>query len=349
MRVLYAGTLGQRDTSTHRRNAIARLGYDVVDFNVAGYYERGGALASKIRLRTLIGQAVTALNRDLIALAERYRPHVAWFDKPTYVWPKTVKALRAMGVTTVHFTIDNPFGPRNDPGWRHIVKAVPEYDLHLVQRESNLADYRVCGARDVRLFRTAYEPTLHYPPPDGWSDVDRCNDVVFIGAPYDERPAFLTELWQKHGIAVKIWGSPEWEQKLAPTVRQVLWQGGQLWNTDYREGIWRSRICLAFVTRANRDDVAHKSFEIAACGGFLLAEDTPGHRAHFKDGEEAVYFKTVDDCAALIKRYLPDFAARAYVSNAGLARAETSGYDNDSRIAAVFDALAASRAASAQP
>lgn len=332
MRVLYVGALGQRDTSTHRRDAIARLGHETIDLDVGPYYSRGGPLLSKIRMRTLIGSAVAKLNHDVVALAERCRPQVAWFDKPIYVWPETARALRTMGAYTIHFTIDNPFGPRNDPGWRHTLKALPEYDLHLVQRDSNVEEYRAAGARDVRLMRTAYEPTLHYPPPEAWSDADRRNDVVFIGAPYDRRPQFLTKLWEGHGIAAKIWGSPEWEKVLSPPVRENLWQGGQLWNADYREMIWRSRICLAFVTHSNCDDVAHKSFEIAGCGGFLLAEDTPGHRTHFREGSEAVYFSNVDDCAASIRRYLPDEVARARVSNAGRLRAQTSGYGNDARI-----------------
>ena len=31
--------------------------------------------------------------------------------------PETLDRLRAMGVVTVSYMIDNPFGPRRDPGW----------------------------------------------------------------------------------------------------------------------------------------------------------------------------------------------------------------------------------------
>ena len=31
------------------------------------------------------------------------------------------------------------------------------------------------------------------------------------------------------------------------------------------------------------------------CGGVLLAEDSPGHRAHFAADREALFFRDVDD------------------------------------------------------
>jgi spore maturation protein CgeB len=68
----------------------------------------------------------------------------------------------------------------------------------------------------------------------------------------------------------------------------------------------------------------------------MLAEDAPGHRAHFAADEEAVFFRSVDDCAALIRRYLPDESARERIARAGRARAERSGYSNDARLQKAF-------------
>lgn len=336
MRILYVGRLGPHDTSTYRARAIARLGHEISEFDTAPYYDSGHPLIARLRISTLVGPTVRRLNHDLLEAARRCRPQVIWFDKPLYVWPETVRQLRASGAYSIHFTIDNPFGPRGDPGWRLIRAAIPNYDLHLVQREVNLADYRTAGARDVRLFRTAYEPTLHVPPPADWSDTDRINDVVYIGAPYDDRPRFMIELWKTHGIRVRIWGSPMWNRALPADARAALWQGSELWNDDYRTTIWRSRLCLAFVTHSNCDDVAHKSFEIAAAGGTLLAEDTPGHRAHFAADQEALFFTSVDDCAAQIRRALPDQDLRNRIGRAAAARAVASGYGNDARIGAVL-------------
>ena len=68
-----------------------------------------------------------------------------------------------MGVKTVSYMIDNAFGPRRDPGWRLYMKDIPHFDLHVVQRDKNIADYMERGARDVIKIQTAYEPTIHFP------------------------------------------------------------------------------------------------------------------------------------------------------------------------------------------
>jgi hypothetical protein len=335
-RVLYAGSLGTISTSTHRRMAIERLGHAVIEFDTDPYQMGGNRFLGKIRNRTLIGWNVHKLNRDLLEAAAATRPELIWFDKASYVHPRTLRRLRELGVYTVHFNIDNPFGPRRDPGRRLLLVTVPDYDLHLVQRDVNLENYSLAGARDVFLMRTSYEPSVHFPPPPGWSDSNRLYDAVFIGTPYDNRTEFLTALWRKHGIAVSVWGD-HWPSRMAPDALAALWRGPCIYNTAYREAMWKSRICLAFITHSNRDDVAHKSFEIAACEAFMLAEDTPGHRAHFKPDEEAVFFRGVEDCAAKIRRYLPDSEVRARIAASGRRCAVASGYSNDSRIASVFE------------
>ena len=101
-------------------------------------------------------------------------------------------------------------------------------------------------------------------------------------------------------------------------------------SSAHPKAIWRSRINLAFVTHSNRDEVAHKSFEITACGGFLLAERTPEHLVCFREDEEAVFFSDFEECRAKIDRYLNDEPARAAIAAAGQRHAQSSGYDNDS-------------------
>lgn len=338
-RVLYVGPLAPLSKSTHKVAAMKRLGHEVQGLDTTPYMDRGGPIIHRIRTRTLLGKEVRRLNQDLLVMAANYRPDVIWFDKALFVWRETVAKLRAMGIFTAHQNDDNPFGDRIEAGfWRLILAALPEYDLHLLTRESSLADYRKAGARDVYLFYPAYEPVLHFPPPAGWSDADRTIDVSFVGYPHDDRPQFLYQLWKRYGILTQIWGWGErkWKRTLPKEAIPVLLQGGTLSYDQYRETVWRSRINLGLVSHSNRDEYTGRSFDIPACGGFLLAEDTPGHRALFHDGEEAVFFRSIEDCAEQIKKYLADESARSRIAEAGRRRVETSGYSNEERIDQVF-------------
>ena len=254
--------------------------------------------------------------------------------------PQTLDRLRSLGVVTVSYMIDNAFGPRQDPGWRLYMRCISHFDLHVTQRDVNVTDYLAHGARDVLKVQTAFEPTMHYPPPAGWSDADRDRAVSFIGSPYDQRALFLTDLWKKFQVPVVISGADfMWRTRLSDEAAQALYTGHELHGAAYREGVWRSKINLSFLTHSNQDEFAHKSFEIAGCGGFLLAERSGGHRERFVEDEEAVFFDGLDECAAKIARYLPDEAARTRIAAAGYARAVRSGYSNDAQVGRIVSRL----------
>jgi hypothetical protein len=341
LKILYAGLLDQNNSSLYRLWALERLGMQIVPVNARPYILSGSRLTMNFRNRLVVGPMVQKFNRDLLQLASENQVDMVWADKQLFLWPKTLRSFRAAGIATVNYTIDNPFGPRRDPGWRVYMKTIPEYDLHVVQRDKNVVDYKARGARNVVKIQTAFEPTVHFPPPSGWSDADRDREVSFVGTPYDQRAEFLTSLWRDYKLPIIINGPVEWRGKLdAETLRALYERDGELFFDIYREAIWRSKINLSFLTHSNQDEFAHKSFEIAACGGFLLAERSQGHMDRFKEDEEAVFFSTKEECAEKIRRYLPDPAARERITNAGRQRAVASGYGNDGQMRVVLDALA---------
>lgn len=339
LKILYAAALDEKDSALYRLWALERLGHCVVRLNSYDY-EPANALVSKIAFRLAAGPWVERLNRDLLKMAERERPDVVWTDKLLGMKPATLDRLRAMGIATVSYMIDNPFGTRQDPGWRLYMKDIPHYDLHVVQRDANIEHYKQRGARDVIKIQTAYEPTVHFPPPEGWSDKDRDREVSFIGTPYDQRGEFLTRLWKEFGIPIAVSGGLVWKEHLSAEGVNAMYRGhGELFKDEYREGIWRSKINLSFLTHANQDEFAHKSFEIAACEGFLLAERSQGHLARFREDEEAVFFSTMEECVEKIRRWLPDEAGRARIAVAGRLRAEQSGYHNDRQVGLIVERM----------
>ena len=336
LKILYAAAgLSANDSALYRAWALERQGHTTVKMS-AGEYEPPNPLLRKILFRAQMGPWVSRLNRDVLRLAEEHRPDVFWADKLLSLQPRTLDRLRAMGIVTVSYMIDNAFGPRRDPGWRLYRKCIPHFDLHVTQRDRNVLDYRAAGARDVIKIQTAYEPTIHFPPPDGWSDRDRTRGVSFIGTPYDQRAEFLTRLWREDGVPVVVSGDSTWRRKLDPEALAALYTGGELYGSAYREAIWGSKINLSFLTHSNQDEFVHKSFEIAGCGGFLLAERSPGHLERFVEGEEAVFFSDYAECVAMIRRYLPDEEARTRIAAAGYRRAVRDGYHNDAQVAKIL-------------
>ncbi len=339
MKILYATALSLNDSSLYRLWALERLGHQVIPLN-AFDYDPAHPILNKISYRLAAGPFVSRLNRDLLQMAEAEKPDLLWTDKLLSMRPSTLDRMREMGIATVSYMIDNPFGPRRDPGWRLYMKTIPHYDLHVVQRDKNILDYPSRGARDVIKIQTPSEPTLHYAPLDGWSDADRDRDVSFIGTPYDNRAEVLTRLWRDCGFQVTVSGNTRsWTRAFAPDAFKAIFRHGELFRDDYRNAIWRSRINLSFLTHSNQNEFVHKSFEIAGCGGFLLAERSEGHLQRFKEDEEAVFFSTFDELVAKIRRYLPDEVARNRIARAGNLRAARDGYHNDKQVQLIIERM----------
>ena len=336
LKILYAAPLSEDASALYRLWALERAGHTVIRLNALDYEPRH-ALVAKVMYRLVLGPHVARFNRDVLRLAQAEKPDLFWADKQLWLRAKTVERLRAIGIATVSYMIDNPFGTRRDPGWRLYMKTIPAFDLHVVQRDRNLIEYREHGARDVLKIQTAYEPTVHYPPPATWTDADRDRGVSFIGTPYDDRADFLTRLWRECGFPVTISGAPVWKRALDAEAFAALYREGELKKDRYREGIWRSKINLSFLTHSNGDEFVHKSFEIAGCGGFLLAERSAGHVSRFEEDVEAVFFSTFEECVEKIRRYLTDEGARQRIAAAGYARAEQDGYHNDRQVGLIVD------------
>ncbi len=340
LRILYVAALHPGMYGWYRKLSLERLGHTVIPLDPEHFETAGNALTRRIHFRLQMGAPVAQLNASVLELAQQYRVDLVWFDKPLWIRISTLRQLRKLGIATVDYMIDNPFGPRKDPGFGLYIRAIPEYDLHVQQRNVSVQAYLARGARRMVKVQTAFEPTVHFPPPPEWSDHDRTRQVSFIGTPYDDRADFLTSLWRDDNLPITISGPRVWQGKLSKNALGALYPKlDELFGTEYRNGIWQSRINLSFLTHGNQDEYAHKSFEIAACGGFLLAERCSGHTERFVEDEEAVFFSDKKECAAKIRKYLGDEPARRRIAEAGQRRAVASGYDNDTQMRKIFAAV----------
>jgi spore maturation protein CgeB len=333
-RILYCGDSRPGQTSAYRMASLRRLGQQVSCFDQSAYTQ-GSKVVALLRHRFPAGPLISGINRALLRAVKDERPDVVFFDKPVYITPASMDAIRNAGALTVCYNQDNPFGPRNDGCWSLFYRIFRKFDLHCLFRTIDIPRYQNWGLSFIKIL-LSFEPAMHYPAPPGWSDEDRVREVSYIGSPYEERPAFLRSLAEDQKIAVSIAG-PRWDKRLAlALLAQYVWHG-HLNDADYREGIWRSKINLGFITRMNEEDIGHKSMEIAACRSFLLAERSEGHRAIFEEDREAVFFSSVEECADKARFYLPRPELRERIAAAGRERAVRSGYDNDSQLAKVLN------------
>jgi spore maturation protein CgeB len=199
-----------------------------------------------------------------------------------------------------------------------------------------VAELQRAGARRVLYLPNAFDPAIHFPAPvPAVESAALGGDVAFIGTFRPERADFLARLARTlAGVALNVWGGgwgkmdrpAYWTRRgrWAPLRRRI--RGAELWGAAMGRAIQANRITLGLLHHANRDLHTSRSFEIPACGGFMLAERTAEHQAFFAEDREAVYFGSFDELCDKARYYLAHEAERAAIARAGHARCLHSGY-----------------------
>jgi len=335
-RILYLGDMRYGETSGYRFEALRRLGQEVIPFQITDYDFKQPFL-NKLRAYFASGPWIVSFNKAVLRAAREHKPDVIWMDKPIYITAKTLGKIKNAGALTVSFTQDGPFGPRKDKVWRQYYRTFKLFDLHCLFRSVDVARFQQWGLPYVSLM-FSYDPATHFPPPGEWTDSQRNREVSYVGSPLEDRPQFLRALAEQHNLPLVIDG-PHWQKIFTPELMARYVSKGQLMGKAYREAIWKSKINLSFLTQLNEDDIAHKSVEIAACAGFLLTLRCPGHEALFEEDKEAVFFSSIEECADKIRFYLPRGDLRQQIGQRARERALRSGYDNDTQLIKVLQAL----------
>jgi spore maturation protein CgeB len=218
-----------------------------------------------------------------------------------------IERLHECGAKLINYSTDDPWNPALRAPW--FLSALSSYDAVFTPRRANVDDFRACGVREVYYLPFACDPEIHRP----WQEntpAGAPSDVLFVGGCDADRLPLITALIDA-GLDLALFGG-YWDRHLK-TRRH--WRGLASQDT-VRAASAAARICLCLVRRSNRDGHVMRSFEAAAIGGCILAEDTADHRDLFGPDDRAVrYFKTTTEMVQQSKLLLADADARHRLSN----------------------------------
>lgn len=333
--VLYVGPLS--GTSRHRRDAFVRLGHRVTTIEPRRLLPRS-AWVDRIEWHVSPALLGALLSRRLEAALARERFDLAFVDNGSLLTPAAVRALRNHCGRVVNFNHDDPFGHRDRVRFSAYRAAVPEYDLVVVVRSTNVAEASASGARQVLLHPMVSDEVAHAPrqlTPEieaRWQ-----SDVAFIGSWMPERGPFLLRLAER-GVPLSIYGpgwqrAPEWPQLKA------MHRAEYLDGDEYAFAVQCARISLGMLSKGNRDLHTTRSMEIPALGGLLCAERTDEHLAFYREDEEAVFWSDADECAERCSRLLHDTPRRRRIAGNGQQRSRANGYTSENLIRRTIGAL----------
>jgi spore maturation protein CgeB len=245
--------------------------------------------------------------------------------------------LRAMGILCVNYSTDDPWNPAMRARWH--LRALPEYDLVFTTRRANVDDLKRLGCADVHYLPFGYDEWLFHPPEP--PQVAPSHDVVFVGGADRDRVAFMSE-FLRAGPPVALVGD-YWGRFRAMRPHAL----GQLPPDRVAALTASAKVNICLVRRANRDGHVMRSFEIAAIGGCMLAEDTDEHREIFGgDADCVVYFRTPAEAAERTRALLADAKESRRLACAARARVVAGAHTYRDRLTTILRALCAHRAQS---
>ncbi len=335
MRILLVDTTQYQPTTPLFRDAVVELGHALRFVDEGPFLEPlDHSLVHKIayRLRGRRPLSFGRFNRTLRDEARAFRPDVVLIVKGTYVAPDTLATIKGeTGAYLINYMTDDPFNPAHASA--DLLGAIPQYDLYCSTKRAILSDLDRAGAlRPVHTW-FAYKPELHFPEaPRSADERDRfAADVAFIGGADADRLPYVEAIAALPGVTLALYGG-YWQRH----ERFRAHARGFAVGREYRLALGGARIALCLVRRANRDGHVMRSFEIPACGAFMLAEDTDEHRELFKGGTDAAFFTTAADLAEQVRYYLTREAARRRIADAGHRRVITGGHTYRNRLAQIL-------------
>ena len=242
--------------------------------------------------------------------------------KGMYLLPSTLQTLRDKGVRVFCFNPDDPFSIIAGSSNLNIKDCIPLYDAYFIwslklqkklKEEAVTNTYYLPFAADANITK----------PPDDRAGLDKQIDVSFIGNGDKERKSFLQELCfaiESDGFASSIFGSG-WGRLAGYNLH------GQVYNQEFLNSIYKSKINLNILRTQNKGSHNMRTFDIPACGGFMLHEYSEEVAGFFEEGKEFVSFKTVEECADKIRFYVKNSREREKIALAGYNRLIKSNYN----------------------
>lgn len=317
IKVLLASEYWPGATARSLLPGLRSCGWQVHELDLQRYFASGTTLVERAAARLGHRRRSSAFNRAILKTASDHDVDLFLTVKGADVSASTVRSLQQEGVFCVNFYPDVFF---NDVS----IERAAAYDLLVTTKSFHLPDIgRV--ARDDRFafLHHGYSDEHHRATvAAGGKDVD----VLYIGNAGPAKIAFMIMIAQAlPGTAFRVVGTgwrPSSGKSWPANIEFVPLRRGD----DYATEIARANIVLAFHNGASdctgyTDRVSTRTFEIPACGGFMLHVDNDEVRSLYRVPDEIETFTDADNCAAKIRYWLAHPEEREAVAARGHARA----------------------------
>lgn len=306
--------------------AFQSLGYDPSCFDLSKEYVKVSRFTQNRYAQYIIHPyAVRKINIKLLKFIAAYEPDLIFVVKGHTICPDSIRAMKKTTRALLFiFNPDDPFNPNRGSSSKFIRKSIPEYDCYFIWSQLLIPRLKKAGARRIEYLPFACDTNLHYPVDLSEGDkVKYGSDVSFIGNWDKERENWLLEL---KNYKLAVWGADFWETKCKDKFIRSCWKGRIVIGEEMSKIVQSSKINLNILRLQNKGAHNMRTFEIPACGGFMLHERSEELLEFFEEGKEIDCFSTAEELKDKIIFYLKNDNLRMKIAEAGYQRLLKSGY-----------------------
>lgn len=332
-RILFLGENWYGSCARACAYALRRAGCDVRDLDIQRFLPTYKGAFLRVAMRCLRRGSVREYNDRVMESAAAYRPDILIAFKAAQLEAATLRKLRERGIRLYNYFPDlSAFahGP-----W--LPEALPEYDIVFYTKPSWEKDTsRRLQLRQAILLPHGYDADIHRPLP--LSERDR-NDygaaVSFVGTYSPDKERRLASLLAARAVNLRIWGLGWAERCVDPRVRKAV-VGVSAEGDTYARVVQASAINLGLLSAqapgaSIGDLTTTRTYEIPACGGFMLHQRNDEVLKLYREGEEISCFVSDDEMIAKVDYYLAHPDERERLASAAHRRC-VPAYSYDERM-----------------
>lgn len=282
-----------------------------------------------LRVLRRLGRSLFAdgFNRAVKAHAKNHALDFVLVFKGMLLRPATLEPFRRAGIPLYCVYPDVSY---KDHG-RDIWNCLPLYDAVFTTKSFHLADTEL-RSRTRRLIEVAHghDPEVHRPV--ALSDRIRVAyecDVSFVGCWSPKKEEYIGHLINHLSrLDIRIYG-PGWHHARAAVAAH--WQKRGAFGDEYALICQASRINLGLLSEAGGgtrlgDQTTARTWQIPACGGFMLHERTEELARYFEPEKEVGTFSGPLELLVKISYYLANESIRHSIAEAGYQRSRQDNY-----------------------
>lgn len=255
---------------------------------------------------------VQEMNRQLLALAVKFKPDFIHMGKCESVKGKTIKEIKdKVGSCVVHFYPD-----LRDGVIPHVADVGRYADWTLLQHDDPVIHdlHKKAGCRRTGFWFVGTDPEVYYP-----RKVKKEYDAIFMGAPRAprcgrERVRLIFAL-ANAGIKVHVFGRAHWNQHARRN--ENVTKHGFKDQEDFATVCSKAKIVLGYNANVKMYTSWRRPLNSMASGAFMLMRYFEGLETVFRNHHHLVWFESFDEAMNLAKRYLQKGGKRKAIARRG--------------------------------